>query len=134
LSPVKTVIDGTSNTIMMGEKYHVDDFFDTWTGNNSGLKMYQVSAWGWSGGTKGAAHIFGSSAVAINFKTIDYSTAPNNFASQDRRYNAWGSGHPGGACFVMGDGSARFISDSIDFTTLAALSTRDGGETLTDSN
>jgi prepilin-type N-terminal cleavage/methylation domain-containing protein len=129
LSPVKQVIDGTSNTLMLGEKYHVDDFFDTWTGNNSGLKMYQVSAWGWSGGMKGAACVFGSSAVAINFKTIDYSTTPNIFAAQDRRYNAWGSGHPGGACFAYADGSATFISDGIDPATLTAISTRDGGET-----
>jgi prepilin-type N-terminal cleavage/methylation domain-containing protein len=130
LSPVKGVADGTSHTLMMGEKYHVDDFFDTWTSNNSGLKMYQVAAWGWCGGTKGAAQLFCSSAVPINFKTIDYSTAPNNFAAQDRRFNAWGSGHPGGACFVLCDGSSRFIADSVDPTTLQYLSTRDGGETI----
>jgi prepilin-type N-terminal cleavage/methylation domain-containing protein/prepilin-type processing-associated H-X9-DG protein len=134
LSPVKNVLDGTSNTLMLGEKYHADDFFDTWTSNNSGLKMYQVSAWGWSGGMKGGAHVFGSSAVAINFKTIDYTTTPGNFAAQDRRFNAWGSGHPGGASFCYADGSANFISDGIDPTTLTALSTRDGGETNTTTN
>jgi prepilin-type N-terminal cleavage/methylation domain-containing protein len=133
LSPIKNVIDGTSKTIMLGEKYHADDFFDTWTDENSGLKLYQVSAWGWCGGMKGAAHVFGSSAVAINFKTLDYSAKRNNFAAQDRRFNAWGSGHPGGACFVYGDGSARFVADSIDAATLQDLSTRDGGETIPDS-
>jgi prepilin-type N-terminal cleavage/methylation domain-containing protein len=133
LSPVKTVLDGTSNTIMMGEKSHVDDFFDTWTNDNSGLKMYQVSAWGWCGGLKGSAHIFCSSAVPINSKASDLTTTPSLLA-QDRRYNAWGSSHPGGASFVMADGSARFISDTVDTTTLQALSTRDGGETSIDSN
>jgi prepilin-type N-terminal cleavage/methylation domain-containing protein len=130
LSPVKNVLDGTSNTLMMGEKYHVDDFFDTWTSNNSGLKMYQVSAWGWSGSLKGAAHIFCSSFPAINSKTTDFTTKPNDIQAQDKRYNAWGSGHPGGACFAYCDGSTRFISDSIDITTLQYLSTRDGGETI----
>lgn len=132
LSPVKSVEDGTSNTLLMGEKYHVDDFFDSWNDNNSGLKMYQVSAWGWSGGAKGAAHIFCSSAVPINFKAIDFGTTPG-FAAQDRRFNAWGSGHPGGACFVYCDGSTRFIADSIDATTLQYLSTRDGGDTVSTS-
>jgi prepilin-type N-terminal cleavage/methylation domain-containing protein len=134
LSPVKSVIDGTSNTLLAGEKYHVDDFFDTWTSNNSGLKMYQVSAWGWSGGMKGAAQVFCSSVVPINFKTIDYTTTPNNFPAQDRRFNAWGSGHPGGACFVYADGSAQFISDGVEPTTFLSLSTRDGGETTNSTN
>ena len=133
LSPVKTVIDGTSKTIMMGEKSHQDDFFDTWTSANSGLKMYEVSAWGWCGGLKGAAHIFCSSAVPINSKISDFTTTPN-IAAQDKRYNAWGSSHPGGACFVLADGAARFIGDSIDPLALQGLSTRDGGETNIDAN
>lgn len=37
--------------------------------------------------------------------------------------------HPGGANFVMGDGSVHFISDSIDHQLYAALGTRAGNET-----
>ncbi len=38
--------------------------------------------------------------------------------------------HPGGAQFAMGDGSARFLPESIDYATYRALSTRAGGETV----
>ena len=37
--------------------------------------------------------------------------------------------HPGGAQFVMADGSVQFIQDSIDGAAYRALATRNGGET-----
>ena len=41
-----------------------------------------------------------------------------------------GSYHTGGAQFVLGDGSVRFISQNIDMPTYRALSTRNGGEVI----
>src|SRR5262249_45364543 len=68
LAPVSVgaITDGLSNTIMIGEKFHRDQDFDAWTSSNSGLKMYQVSAWAWLGGRKGAAMLFASSVEPIN--------------------------------------------------------------------
>lgn len=40
------------------------------------------------------------------------------------------SDHPGGVQAAFGDGSARFIRESIDLRTLAALCTRNGGEPI----
>jgi len=40
------------------------------------------------------------------------------------------SRHPGGANGVFCDGSVRFLAESIDLSTLAALCTRDGGEVV----
>jgi prepilin-type processing-associated H-X9-DG protein len=37
--------------------------------------------------------------------------------------------HPGGAHFVMADGSVHFITDGIDHNLYRGLSTRNGGET-----
>src|SRR5262249_23140686 len=116
-----------------GEKDHRDPDFDQWTSQNSGLKMSQVSVWAWEGGRKGAAMLFCSSAVPINTtirKLQPGSPTVPNVSNQDRRYNAWGSRHTSGANFAMCDGSVRFIRDSISLQTLAALSTRDGGETI----
>jgi prepilin-type N-terminal cleavage/methylation domain-containing protein/prepilin-type processing-associated H-X9-DG protein len=42
------------------------------------------------------------------------------------------SDHPGGAQALFGDGHARFIKESIDPRTLAALCTRAGGEVVDD--
>ncbi len=132
LTPValRKITDGTSHTLLIGEKFHEDPLFDTWTTNNSGFKMYQVSAWAWAGGVKGTAHLFASAAVPINSQVQDFLTSPTqtSLLAQDSRFNAWGSGHPGGANFLFCDGSARFFSDSLNLTTLAQLSTRAGGE------
>jgi prepilin-type N-terminal cleavage/methylation domain-containing protein len=128
----KNITDGTSKTLLMGEKYHYDAFFDTWTSANSGMKMYQVSAWGWVGGMKGAAEIFCSSAVPINSSVRSFTTSANDIAAQDRRFNSRGSGHPGVCGFVFADGSTRMISDSINATVLVAITTRAGAETVDD--
>lgn len=125
---ISAITDGTSLTMMFGEKFHQDEFFDSWTSGNSGLKMHHVSAWAWAGGMKGTAHLFGSSAVPINQDVRRYTSSPNDIAAQDRRFNGWGSGHTGGATFAFCDGSVRFIADSLDQVTLVSLSTRAGEE------
>ena len=128
LGPVKIrkITDGTSKTLMIGEKSHTDLNFDTWTANNSGWKMPQMSSWAWAGGMKGVAPLFGSAAVPLNYQT----TGSANFISQDSRFNAWGSNHLGGAVgFAMGDGSGRFLEETISPITLSQISTRAGGET-----
>jgi prepilin-type N-terminal cleavage/methylation domain-containing protein/prepilin-type processing-associated H-X9-DG protein len=128
----RQITDGMTHTLMVGEKFHEDVVFDTWSSNNSGFKMHQVSTWAWAGGMKGAATIFCSSAVPMNASVTYWSAAPN-IAAQDSRFNSWGSGHPGGVNFVFCDGSARFINDDISPITLSALSTRAGSETLSGS-
>ena len=46
------------------------------------------------------------------------------------RLSAFGSAHPGGANFVLADGSTQFVADTIDFITYQALSTRLDGEVI----
>ncbi len=45
--------------------------------------------------------------------------------------SAFASRHPGGGLFGFGDGSVSFISETIDLATYRALSTREGGESVT---
>jgi prepilin-type processing-associated H-X9-DG protein len=51
---------------------------------------------------------------------------------QYKRLGAYGSGHGGGANVVMADGSVHFLRQDISLTTLQALSTRAGGEVITE--
>ena len=45
-------------------------------------------------------------------------------------FDGFFSYHPGGCHFQLADGSVRFISETIDAVTLASLTTRGGGETI----
>jgi prepilin-type processing-associated H-X9-DG protein len=41
------------------------------------------------------------------------------------------SRHPGGVNCLMGDGSVRFVRETVDLTTWRAMGTMNGGETYT---
>jgi len=102
------ITDGTSNTIFVGERLHKDPIFDTIPGEN-------LDAWGWwAFGAEGDVLL--SAAERINWKMT-----ANTQADYDLRINVFGSAHTGGANFCLGDGSVRFISDSLDLVTLQRL-------------
>jgi prepilin-type N-terminal cleavage/methylation domain-containing protein/prepilin-type processing-associated H-X9-DG protein len=136
---LQEVTDGTSNTLLGGEKYNYDPDFDAIpAGNRSGLLIHQWAQWGWSGGFKGNGHVLRSSGEPINFMAKDCNSTtaanPNNspYECQDRRLNGYGSGHAGGCNLVFLDGSARFVSDSTATITLGSWSTRGGSEVLSE--
>lgn len=56
-------------------------------------------------------------------------TAPGKGVVYGSNNGAFGSYHPGGGNFGFGDGTVRFISETIDLAVYRALSTRDRGET-----
>lgn len=70
--------------------------------------------------------------MRINFRWTPGTNVTDPVALDDRM-NAYGSGHTGGANFAMGDGSIRFIRDSIAQVTLLAMGTRAGGEVINDA-
>jgi len=124
---VTAVTDGTTNTLMFGERHYYDPIFDSVTGD-------RIADWGWVWfGAQGDAFL--GTNVRINFKL------PANFASLtggeqtllfEDRINAFGSGHTGGANFALADGSVRFIRDAISPVTFLQLGTRAGGEVVGD--
>jgi prepilin-type N-terminal cleavage/methylation domain-containing protein/prepilin-type processing-associated H-X9-DG protein len=118
------VIDGTSNTFLFGERYHLDPHFDLQRNIHfPGLSaLAGVGKWGFV--AMGPAQVTLSTPVPINFKV----PVGGTYADVENRMCAFGSGHPGGANFAFTDGSARFIRDTIPLATLQALSTRDKGE------
>jgi prepilin-type N-terminal cleavage/methylation domain-containing protein/prepilin-type processing-associated H-X9-DG protein len=120
---VYRVTDGTSNTLMFGERYHRDPLYP---------QIETLGGWAWSNYQSGQDYLF-STRVPINYTVPPGTATPVPFAISDLRICAFGSGHAGGgANFCMADGSVRFLrlTSNADLVLLQGLSTRAGGETV----
>ncbi len=118
------ILDGASQTLMFGERYHRDPDYD----GNAG-SFTKITGWGyWSptSGLPGIGDVTLSAFVPINYNHPS-ATAVNS-TYEEQRVSSFGSGHTGGAQFTLADGSVRFISEDISMSTFTRLSTRAGGE------
>jgi prepilin-type processing-associated H-X9-DG protein len=118
------VTDGSSNTLLFGERYHDDPEFDLLQPVISPGKapIAEVGKWGFVAGVGAMAHVALHTAAKINYQT------PPDAVQLDDRVCAFGSGHPDGANFAFADGSARFVAEELPLEQLQALSTRAGAE------
>jgi prepilin-type N-terminal cleavage/methylation domain-containing protein/prepilin-type processing-associated H-X9-DG protein len=111
LNPVelKTITDGSSKTLMVGEAvvsqcYHSVAFFSDGDWASCGVPL----------------NYFIIPEDELLIKPPPYWMAARGFKSM----------HPGGAQFVMADGSVHFIQESIDHNMFRALGTRNGDEAV----
>jgi prepilin-type N-terminal cleavage/methylation domain-containing protein len=121
------VPDGLSNTIMLGEVAFFDPVYDSCAAQiNAGTRLL---GWGWVW-FAGEANIARGTLVPLNYRLRDRvgCTDFNDVVLRENRHDAFGSMHSGGANFSLGDGSIRFIADSISPIVYTSLGTRDGGE------
>jgi prepilin-type N-terminal cleavage/methylation domain-containing protein len=101
------ILDGASNTFMIGEiswddRRGVRTRYRTWSrGHNQN---------DWSSGVKNFSHQINS----------DFTALFNNMS--------FGSNHPGGCHFLLGDASVNFLSSSTDFGLLLSSASISGGE------
>lgn len=121
------VRDGTSNTLWVGEINYGHEKY-VWTdcegmldeprwGDQTWAHGYWAFAWGhieWE--------MYNQLDVSMYNKT--------EYFLGNRSLRVFRSDHPGGAQFVFVDGSVHFIEETIDYPTLRALVTREGGETI----
>ncbi len=141
------VHDGLSNTLMLGERVHVDGNWDSWLSAPitppPSPPLQSVSTFGvWAGvGIDAIADVTLSTYVTINYGQPWPYVPPlpplppppvpwDSFvASYEARRSAFGSKHGRGANFALGDGSVRWVKQTIELSIYQALSTRSGGET-----
>lgn len=111
--------DGSSNTIVIGERGE-----DTFRGMGWPLcgRGYNPTA-----GAIGSG--FGDQVLTTATGFFNPAKPYTQYGIQN--YIFW-SNHVGGAHFVLGDGSVRFMSYAINNATYLGLSTRTGGEVLGD--
>jgi prepilin-type processing-associated H-X9-DG protein len=107
---LNSMTDGTSNTIMIGEMLPLHHDHSTWGGS-------------WASFNGGSSHH--GTLPPINTKTDKFDCSIPGRSAQNWNV-AWGfkSNHSGGANFVFGDGSVRFLAQSIDQRTYQLLGCR----------
>lgn len=94
------IVDGTSNTILMGECKQI----------KTGASTSSLFGPYWGAGVHTCCHMYtpqGNVGFTVNAK----------YSVDTGMQYAWGAGswHVGGAHFLMGDGAVRFISDNVDY-------------------
>lgn len=110
------VIDGLANTIFVSE-----------VGDSGGDAIGHFSA----GSDRKAMFSGGADSNPPTEMSEFLIAAETNDPINGGAEEAAGSWHPGGAMFLMGDGSVQFLSENIDMRIYRGLSTRNGGETVT---
>jgi prepilin-type N-terminal cleavage/methylation domain-containing protein/prepilin-type processing-associated H-X9-DG protein len=133
-TPFAAVLDGTANTIMIGE----DAGRPSWYGvggaliSASGRKPNKEGAWA---DPNAAYSVDGSNASCgpafvgnSNSDICVPGPTPNSCSLNCTNDSEFYGFHSGGCNAVFADGSVRFLSQSISLCTLAALVTRAGGE------
>jgi prepilin-type N-terminal cleavage/methylation domain-containing protein len=114
---ISDVLDGTSNTLMIGElNFGLENYFFT-SGPCQGRFRGGVTFWGvgYPGySMAGTLGVFNSRRLLVGFN----------------EFQTFRSDHPGGGSFTLGDGSVRFVTETVDPLLLDAAATRSGGEVL----
>jgi prepilin-type N-terminal cleavage/methylation domain-containing protein/prepilin-type processing-associated H-X9-DG protein len=138
LSDVK---DGTSNTILIAESAGRPYVYRKGgTLLSQDLVTRRVNAGGWArpasdfsldGSTPGGGVTLPGACPlnCTNGEDVGGQTFPHPYYGSEGTAEAFAF-HPGGANFLMGDGSVRFIKESITMRTFAALVTRANGEVI----
>jgi prepilin-type N-terminal cleavage/methylation domain-containing protein/prepilin-type processing-associated H-X9-DG protein len=128
---IAAITDGLSNTIFLGEEYFV--LKDSYTVAELDLPGVARRKALWEFGSDSIDcqmsynEAIGSTGVKMNYPVRNVGDS-----DQEAYIVSFGSRHTGGANFLLGDGSVRFIRDSVDPVTYAALGTRAGGEVIGD--
>ena len=126
------VTDGLSNTVIAGEKtpYLADA---SWVGIIPGYRHFAYNAFASAGtGGLGVNYDYAGALLAAHSGPSLYEDPvvihpPNSpLGHTDEMYSL----HPGGGNVLFGDGSVRFIKQSINLRTWQALSSRGNGEVI----
>lgn len=143
---MKDIIDGTSNTIAMGDAAYGSDRYplpagglliQSWSAANTGC-----ASQGYAGNFYGSVFAVTANQAAVPMNQSPatatkssgcnaVSTDPGDGSGNVDTISGFRSLHTGGCNFLFCDGSVQFLSASISATTYQALSTYAGGEVVT---
>jgi prepilin-type processing-associated H-X9-DG protein len=129
-----SILDGTSNTLLVGEKFIPPDHYTTGPTGGYDFEHYGMLAGGWVDDRRSTGVINdpgnGDHLLLTNpCRDVNYNEIP---AGSDnwRSMFQFGAAHPAGMNAVFADGSVHNIKYGIDPQTFNALGNRDDGTNL----
>jgi len=118
---IRDITDGLTNTILLGEQAGVPNHYINGQKQATDHPYAQYSAGSWAAG-----HSVWISVTSGDGQTVGVGSSYINRNSAEHFY----SFHTGGAQFLLGDGSVRFIGESIDAVTMRNLLMGSDGNVL----
>ncbi len=132
-SAIATIRDGTSNTILVGERTGGGNIYladgrlapaaSPWT------ELAAANGGGWGDVLNGYHYIMGSLDDGTP-PPLSPTGGPCVINCSNARNAGYYSFHPGGAQFLLGDGSVRFVSETVDKYVFASMITRENNESF----
>lgn len=126
---ITSITDGTSNTLLGGERSFDDPGLKA-IGISDDTLAYHAAIWR-------NGYLPPLSSLRVPLDQINYRIPPGTPTSGpakslafNKRLLGYSSNHTGGANLVFGDGSVRFLRDSLPLITLQGMATRSNGEVL----
>lgn len=123
---VSLVTDGLSNSLMLGEKGGQSSFYARNVNQGSGPSVSGYDAWNglWASYSSAWVRTFTDDGLVYSW------TAGPCIINCQNGYGAIYAFHPQGANFLFGDGSVRFLRETVPLDVMFALLTRTGGEVM----
>ncbi len=115
---IRDMTDGSSNSIVVGERWTIRNAAATDVGHATWAGCLNRNT------DEGQAAVLGDTFVRMNADT------DGNPATRQDNTTGFASFHVGGAHFLLGDGTVRFISENVDAVLYRNLSTVNDGQVV----